>query len=226
MPAAAKTRPPARRTGPRKPPARKQPPWLWIGLGAVVVIALIVAVAASGGSKSSTTKTPAGVQQTRPVTVSGKSLPQFTVSPGATGQLIPELHGKSFAGAPVNVTRDGRPKLVLFVAHWCPHCQREVPLLATYLKSHPVPAGVEFITVATDTSPDYPNYPPSAWLQRVGWTTPVMADSKDETAGKAFGLPAFPYFVAVDASGKVVAQKDGEITTDGFSQLLQQAMGH
>jgi cytochrome c biogenesis protein CcmG, thiol:disulfide interchange protein DsbE len=224
MPASAKTRPPAGRTHPLRPPPRRQPPWLWIGLGAVVVIALIVAVVASRGSESSK-KTPAGVQQTRPVTVNGTPLPRFVAPPGATGQVTPELHGKSFGGAPVNVTHDGRPKVVLFVAHWCPHCQKEVPLIADYLQSNPLPAGVDLITVATSTSPDQPNYPPSAWLQSEGWKTPVMADSKDGAAGQAFGLSAFPYFVAVDASGKVVSQKTGEITTDEFSQLTRQAMG-
>ncbi len=226
MPASAKTRPPARRVHPRRtpPPRRKQPPWMWIGIGAVVLIALIVAVVASQGSDSAK-KTAAGMQQTRPVTVTGTPLPRFVAPSGTPGQLTPELRGKSFAGAPVNVTHDGRPKLVLFVAHWCPHCQNEIASLAQYFKGTPVPAGIDLVTVASSTSPDQTNYPPSAWLQAEGWKTPVMADSKDGTAGQAFGLSAFPYFVAVDASGKVVAQKTGEITNDDFSQLVKQAMG-
>lgn len=226
MPASAKTRPPPRRVHPRRtpPPRHKQPPWMWIGIGAVVLIALVVAVVASQGSDSAK-KSAAGVQETRPVTVSGTLLPRFSAPPGATGQLTPELHGKSFGGTPVNVTHDGRPKLVLFVAHWCPHCQNEIPKLAQYFKGTPLPAGVDLVTVATSTSSDQRNYPPSAWLQDEGWKTPVMADSKDGTAGEAFGVSAFPYFVAVDASGKVVAQTTGEISTDQFSQLVKQAMG-
>jgi thiol-disulfide isomerase/thioredoxin len=226
VPASAKTGPPPRRVHPRRtpPPRRKQPPWMWIGIGAVVVVALIVAVVASQGSDSAK-KTSAGVQQTRPVTVTGTPLPRFVAPSGTPGLLTPELHGKSFAGTPVNVTHDGRPKLVLFVAHWCPHCQNEVAKLAQYFKGTPLPAGIDLVTVATDTSADAPNYPPSAWLQAEGWKTPVMADSEQATAAQAFGLATFPYFVAVDASGKVVSQKTGEITTDDFSQLVKQAVG-
>jgi thiol-disulfide isomerase/thioredoxin len=122
------------------------------------------------------------------------------------------LKGQAFDGSPVDIRNDGRPKLVLFVAHWCPHCQREVPLLTDYLKSHPLPNGVDLYTVATATNPQRPNYPPSTWLAKVGWKAPTMADSNDAKAADAFGLSAFPYFVAVDGSGKVVARTTGEIT--------------
>jgi thiol-disulfide isomerase/thioredoxin len=168
----------------------------------------------------------AGVEQTRPVQVVGDSLPQLqTGTDPAVGTLIPELHGASFDGTPVDVTRTGQAKLILFVAHWCPHCQREVPLLASYLRSNPLPTGFELVTVATATSPDQPNYPPSTWLANVQWPSPVLADSSDSAAAQAFGLPGYPYFVAVDSTGHVVARTSGEITTDQFMQLAHQALG-
>jgi thiol-disulfide isomerase/thioredoxin len=142
------------------------------------------------------------------------------------GQLIPEVAGQSFDGTPIDIKNDGQAKLVLFVAHWCPHCQREVPLLTSYLKSHPLPSGVHLYTVATSTSANSPNYPPSAWLQKVGWKAPTMADSPDTKAAAAFGLTAFPYFVAVDGAGKVVARTTGEITTDEFADLAAKALGN
>ena len=73
------------------------------------------------------------------------------------------------------------------------------------------------------TSPNQPNYPPSAWLADESWPTPVLADSTDSAAAKAFGLPGYPYFVAVDRTGRVVARTSGEITTDQFAALAQQA---
>ena len=53
-----------------------------------------------------------------------------------------------------------------------------------------------------------------------------MADSADTKAASAFGLTAFPYFVAVDGSGKVVARTTGEITTDEFADLAAKALGN
>jgi thiol-disulfide isomerase/thioredoxin len=136
------------------------------------------------------------------------------------------VKGQAFDGSPVDIRNDGRPKLVLFVAHWCPHCQREVPLLTDYLKSHPLAKGVDLYTVATATNPQRPNYPPSTWLAKVGWKAPTMADSNDAKAADAFGLSAFPYFVAVDGSGKVVARTTGEITTDEFTNLAAKSLGN
>jgi thiol-disulfide isomerase/thioredoxin len=185
---------------------------------------VIAVVVSRGGNDKNTVA--AGIEQTRPVQVVGDSLPQLTTGTDpAIGTLIPELHGASFDGTPVDVTRNGQAKLILFVAHWCPHCQREVPLLANYLLSNPLPAGVELVTVATATSPDQPNYPPSTWLANVQWPSPVVADSSDSAAAHAFGLPGYPYFVAVDSTGHVVARTSGEITTDQFMQLAHQALG-
>ncbi|HEV7864538.1 MAG TPA: TlpA disulfide reductase family protein [Acidimicrobiia bacterium] len=206
---------------------KKQPPWLWIGVAAVVLVLAVAAIASSGGSGGKK-KSAAGVEETRPVTVTGTplvKLPSGGDDP-AVGQVIPEVKGQAFDGSPVDIRNDGRPKLILFVAHWCPHCQREVPLLAKYLKSNPLPKGVDLYTVATATAATSPNYPPSAWLEKEGWTAPTMADSEDQKAAEAFGLSAFPYFVAVDGSGKVVARTTGEITTDDFVSLAEKTLGN
>jgi len=207
---------------------KKGPPWLWIGVAAVVVVLLAAAVAFGGGSGSKSPKVAAGVEQTRPVTVIGTPLPKLPENgpDPAVGQVIPEVKGQSFDGTPVDIRNDGQAKLILFVAHWCPHCQREVPLLTSYLKSHPLPSGLALYTVATATSANNPNYPPSAWLAKVGWKATTMADSADGKAADAFGLPAFPYFVAVDGAGKVVARTTGEISTDDFAALAAKALGN
>jgi len=206
---------------------KKQPPWLWIGVAAVVLVLLVAAIVSSGGSGKSK-KTAAGVEQTRPVTVTGTPLPTLPASGDdpAQGKEIPEPQGQTFDGKPVDIRNDGRPKLVLFVPHWCPHCQREVPLLAKYLKANPLPKGVDLHTVSTAVNQPRGNYPPSAWLEKVGWTAPVLADSDDGKAANAFGLPGFPYFVAVDASGKVVARTSGEISTDDFADLATKTLGN
>jgi cytochrome c biogenesis protein CcmG/thiol:disulfide interchange protein DsbE len=194
------------------------------GLVLVLFVAAIVATSRSGDKKEAAT----GVEETRPVTVTGAALPKFEAggTDAAVGQTIPELKGQSFDGSPVDIRNDGRAKLVLFVAHWCPHCQREVPLLTEYLKSNPLPSGVDLYTVSTNVTAKRPNYPPSAWLKKEGWTAKTLADSENQDAADAFGLTAFPYFVAVDGSGKVVARTSGEITTGQFAALAQQTLGN
>ena len=195
---------------------------------AATVLVLVLASAAASCGGSDKKKTTAGIEETRPVTINGTALPKLASSGAdpAVGTTIPEVIGQSFDGSPVAIRNDGRPKLILFVAHWCPHCRREVPLLAGYLKSHPLPAGVDLYTVSTGVVANRPNYPPSAWLEKEHWPVKVLADSDKNQAADAFGLSAYPYFVAADAQGKVVARTTGEITTDQFAAIAQQSLGN
>ena len=210
---------------PRRAPARPaRRPWVWFGLAGVVVLAAVLAVVLSGGSDDP--PTAEGTEETRPVAVSGTALPASgDTSDPAVGLTIPMVEGAGFDGTPVTISPDDGPTVLVFAAHWCPHCQAEIPLLKDHLAADPLPAGVTLVTVSTSTNADQPNYPPSAWLQEEGWTQTVLADSEEGAAAAAFGVDAFPYFVAVDDDGKVVARTSGEISTDQFDQLVALALG-
>ena len=127
-----------------------------------------------------------GLSQTQPVKVTGTPLPEFgsdTPDP-AIGSVAPTLIGSAFDESPIAV-KPGRPTLVIFLAHWCPHCQREVPLLTQWQKSGGVPDGVDVIGVATGVDKSAPNYPPSQWLANERFPFPVMADSDTSAAASA-----------------------------------------
>ena len=109
----------------------------------------------------------------------------------------------------MTIAPTGNPQMLLFVAHWCPHCQAEVPVLSDWMNAGGLPADVELTTIATGTSADAPNYPPSEWLAEYSWPSPILADSEDQAAANAFGLPSYPYFVLVDGDGNVVARATG-----------------
>jgi len=192
---------------------RKQRNLFVAAIATVLAGAAAVAIALGHGGRTAT-----AAPQTRPVTVTGASLPAFaagTTDP-AVGGAIPSLSGTGFDGRAVRVTDDGKPKVLLFVAHWCPHCRREVPLLAADLRAHPLPAKVEMITISTGVNAAAPNYPPSQWLAGVHWPTTVMADDAASSAAAAFGLPGYPYFVFVDSHNRVVARASGEMPVTEF----------
>src|SRR5690242_11710342 len=84
----------------------RRPPWLWIGLIGLVVVAGVVAVIASRGSNHKTASLAArnkasGIEQTRPVIVSGTPLPALSqANDAAVGMAAPSVTGNSFDGAP------------------------------------------------------------------------------------------------------------------------------
>lgn len=189
-------------------------------IGCVIAVAAIVAITSS----SDTSNTTEPLSEYSVVTVTGDVLPPHgsDATDAAVGMTAPVLTGKGFFGNIVTTT-PGTPTLLVFLAHWCPHCQNEVPLLVEWEKSGDMPAGVDLIAIATSTDPANPNYPPSAWLARENFPAlwPVMTDSKENTAGNAFGLSGYPFFVLLDANGKVVQRMSGEIPMSQLTTLLQ-----
>lgn len=201
-------------------------------VGAIIAVviggAAIVAISSSGSSSDTATD---AVSEFSDITVTGDALPTFdsasTAADTAVGLPVPVISGKGFAGTTITTEGTGTPLMLLFVAHWCPHCQREVPLLVQWEKDGKTPMGIDVIAVATGTDPANPNYPPSEWLAREGFPAlwPVIADSTDKKAANAFGLSGYPYFVLVDAQGKVFKRVSGEIAMDDLTALINQMIG-
>jgi len=152
----------------------------------------------------------ASVREQQPVTVTGTPLVELADGDDAAiGATIPSVTGSSFDGSAVSIA-PGSKYLLVFLAHWCPHCQAEVPVLVDHCAANGLPEGVEVVAIATATTPDRPNYPPSDWLSDEGWTPPVLADSAEFEAAKAFGVSAFPFFVFVNSDGTVSSRITGE----------------
>jgi hypothetical protein len=87
------------------------------------------------------------------------------------------------------------------------------------------PEGVDLYGVSTGVAESRGNYPPAAWLAREGWDLPTLADSPDGAAAQAAGLSVYPFFVAVDADGNVVARDSGEIEMSRLEELVDLARG-
>jgi len=193
------------------------PRWIVGGVAFVVIGAAVAAVLLTRpgdtGAGSAATIRPDATAAATTTVGSGASLPVFAATTGdpAIGRPIPEVHGASFDGSSVAIHADGRPKLLLFLAHWCPHCQREVPVVQAWLDAGRLPGAVDLISVATASDPARPNYPPADWLRREHWQPPVLVDG-DNAAADRFGLSAFPYWVAVRSDGTVASRVTGELT--------------
>lgn len=195
---------------------------------AIVLVGIVaVVVAKSGGSDSSGGGGGGGtnaVEVSAEVSVDGAALPDFSSSAAkdpAIGLTAPTLGSVDFDGNNVQVGgATGSPYAVIFLAHWCPHCQAEVPRLVSLAKNGQI-AGVDVTGVATGTSDQSPNYPPSKWLAREDWPFAVMVDTSKGTAASAYGLTGYPYMVFVDANGQVAGRTSGEIETADLQRIFE-----
>ncbi|MEO6653948.1 MAG: redoxin domain-containing protein, partial [Ilumatobacteraceae bacterium] len=91
-----------------------------------------------------------------PVAVIGESLPVLPDGDDdpAIGMSAPVLVAENFDGGQVRVdpAADGRTWLI-FLAHWCPHCNDEIPVINTLRDEGRIPEGIDVIGVSTAVSP-------------------------------------------------------------------------
>lgn len=166
-----------------------------------------------------------------PVEVDGETLPALgqvdVADDPALGLTAPVLVGEDYEGNTVRVdaAADG-PTMVVFLAHWCPHCNAEVPRLNELRDAGSFPEGLNIVAVSTATNPTRPNYPPSTWITDLDWTYPVIADGIDLAAevqyiaAGAYGVDGFPFTTLLDGDGKVVARWSGEREPDQVLDLI------
>jgi thiol-disulfide isomerase/thioredoxin len=200
----------------------------------VAVIGLVIALVVGGGDDDSDDEAAAF----RPVTVSGAPLPELSrevldgeAEDPAVGQAVPVVSGVDYDDTAITIdpAADG-PTMVVLLAHWCPHCNAEIPVLNEWRDSGEIPDELNIVGVSTGVSSDRPNYPPDEWLANMDWQWPVLADDAppdDESpppAMGAYGGISYPTIVLVDADGQVFRRLSGEVPIDVLDPLVDELL--
>ncbi len=195
-------------------PQKRNIPWLGIAFG-VIAIALVGAIVFSSDQAIGS--------EFGDVTIDGDDLPGYLAGVPDTGigAPAPEVTGVDFAGNTVEIKNDGVPKVVLFLAHWCPFCQEEVPAVQTWFDAGGGVDGVEFISVATRMNSARPNFPPSEWLEREGWTAPIIRDDSDSAIFDAYGVSGFPFYAFIDADGNISQRLSGRLEVPQLQAAME-----
>lgn len=187
-----------------------------LGLGLIVAVAISVVTGGSGDDEIAFGD----------VTIEGEVLPPVpdagVVDP-AVGMTAASISGTDLDGNPLVIEPDGTPKVVLYLAHWCPHCQAEVPEVQAWLDAGAAPEGVDFYAISTLANRLQGNWPPQEWLADEGWTVPTMLDDRSGSASVAYGLVGTPHWVVLDGDNEVLFRIGGQIGTQGVATLFEQA---
>ena len=196
---------------------------LWWSIGGLVGLGLIVWLAMSIATEE---ELDPGIAFGTP-TVEGDPLPVYATGQEdvAAGLTAPSAQGADWNDVPVTIEPDGTPKIVVFLAHWCPHCQAEVPVIQQWIDEGNLPDDVEMVSISTSANELRDNFPPQDWLEEVGWTPPVMMDDEVGTLAVSYGLGATPMFMVLDGENNNLLRVSGELTTEGLDQLVEIAQG-
>ena len=188
--------------------------------GAVIlVLGLAIAIGVTLSSEPVAAGLPEGE-----TTVTGDLLPEFAGENDdniALGLAAPIFSAPNENSEIVSLEKNGNAKALLFLAHWCGYCQKEVPVVQAFIDSAGVPPGVDVIAIATSIDRGRENYPPQKWLADEGWSETQLYDL-DREIGNAYGLTAFPYWVFLDKNLNVVARRTGNLPADMVGALLIQ----
>jgi thiol-disulfide isomerase/thioredoxin len=137
----------------------------------------------------------------------------------AAGADAPVVSGAGFDGTPETIG-DGDAEMIVFMASWCPACQAELPELVEWLDEGGLPDGVDLTVVSTGLDPTRPPWPPSGWLERGGYTGPILVDDAEGSVAQAYGMSGTPFWTVVQ-DGQVVFRSAGQLGMQQVSQLAQ-----
>jgi thiol-disulfide isomerase/thioredoxin len=205
-------------------------------IGAIVaviaIIGVVIAVVVGGGDDDDDDAALELAPPFRAVTVEGDPLPEFTAevresgSDPAVGIPVPVVSGSDYLGTPVTIdpATDG-PTIIVLLAHWCPHCNNEIPVLNDWRDSGDIPDGLDIVGVSTGVSAEAPNYPPAQWLVDKDWQWPALADDQPPDQNSpapamgAYGGTSYPTLIFVDGDGVVRQRLSGEVPIEVIQPL-------
>ncbi len=173
-----------------------------------------------------------------PVDVTGEWLPQYPdvgIPEGgfdaAVGETPPVLVGLDKDGNPIQIDpATSGPTMLMFLAHWCSHCNNEVPRINEMRDAGAFPDDLNIIAVLTGSSPQAPMWPPTEWIDDMGWTYPTFVDGIDLElesfiAYDAYGVGGFPFGVLLAEDGTVAYRWSGERQPDELSAAISTHLG-
>ena len=132
-------------------------------------------------------------------------------SPSGSGGIDITLPDLSGAMVTPTAEAEGDVFVLAFWATWCQPCQQE---LTKMNKMYPgmKPRGLEIYAIAIDGPDTAAQIGP--WVQREGYEFPVLLDRETQVLTRFNPRGDIPYYVVLDANGRVLKEHQGYMTGD------------
>ncbi len=135
------------------------------------------------------------------------------------GDAAPNFKLSDSSGSVIELAKlKGQPVVLTFWATWCPSCKQELPELNGALdklgfKNH-------FAISATDTSSDAFQFFADKGYKNIRSLAEGKGTDNGANVAKTYRIIGQPVTVFIDATGKVVAQQSGLMSTDQYEANL------
>lgn len=193
---------------------KRQLPLFWIIIAVIIIGGVVALVATQPNDAEKKSKAAAKELPTyASVDVTGDNLPRFTENSKkdlAVGKPLPTLVGTTMQDEKGTITAEDGAQIIAVMAHWCPHCQKEIPKIRDWAEEN-LPDGVSIRGVSTAASESQPNFPPAEWLASEEWTYPTLLDDEADSAAEALGTQGYPFILFVNADGTIAKRFSGEM---------------
>lgn len=174
--------------------------------GVTVLLLVLVIVFASGGPVRNEKETQA------------KGDPEI-------GKEAPEVSGTNVQNGKELALSDfqGKPTLVTFWAHWCPFCQKELPVVQSFYEQNKSKYNFMTVSLGEGQKPAKPEFADTqAFIKTNGVTMPTVKDESGAFA-KTWNVTSFPTFYVIAPDGKVAQKLTGAQTPAELEAALSAA---
>ena len=168
---------------------------------AIVVVALFAVISTTGGGGASNfTPNTQGLLET------GTQAPKFTADTVDGGSV-------SVGGGDADAT------MVVFFATWCPHCQKEAPIISELENEYD---NLKIVMIGIDTAQGDNPEKVSKFVQQYDIQSPAVYQP---SLGTQYQVSGYPTVYVLDGSGKIVGANTGEAPKEAYEEWIQKALG-
>ena len=168
---------------------------------AIVIVALIAIISTTGGGGASNfTPNDQGLLQ------KGTQAPKFTADTVDGGSV-------SVGGGNADAT------MLVFFASWCPHCQKEAPIISDLQKKYD---NLKIVMVGIDSAQGDNPEKVRQFVKNYDIQGPAVYKP---SLGAEYQVSGYPTVYVLDGSGKIVGATAGEAPKEAYEEWIQKALG-
>jgi thiol-disulfide isomerase/thioredoxin len=133
------------------------------------------------------------------------------------GEKVPPFTASTVDGGSVSVGgQNDQATMLVFFATWCPHCQKEAPVISELEGQYD---GLKVVMIGIDGRDDPGKV--GNFVEEYDIESPAVYEP---SLGQKYGVSGYPTVYVLDGSGEVVGAHTGEAPRDVYEGWIEEAL--